>query len=301
MSSASAVSISELRIRPASKSHRSSSFSSASFSSTVDSDLQEVLTVIETLLKTPNKSIYDPSVSGQIQYLKSKLVFLDEAGRHRLNERLRNKLCPAQSNLTPETVGAYICGCFLNSSAYGSLNSNCTALCAGSIFSSGPCTNTVLHWMRDPITGQAVSHHQSGKSSTCNVFIDQGFSASAEAKAAFLAQAGCRTVNYYDSTTNTPLLQDSNVGAPAFVAATPTAPTVAVTPAYPAPSQSTVTTSAVQNPSPGIATGAAGTVSQSYSAGGGVSLWVTFAIILFILIVLVVLFAISRYGYAHWY
>lgn len=309
-SAASAISASELRIRPTSKSHRSS-FSSTSSTTSQDVDTQEVASLIDKLLTTPNKSIYDPSVAGTIQQLKNRLLFLDEPCRYRLNERLRNKWCPSYTTLTPETVGAYICGCFMNSSAYGTLQGNCTALCAGSALApsgTAACSQTVLHWMRDPITGQAVSHHQSGKSPNCNVFVDQGVNVTAEQKYAFLAQAGCRTASYYNANTNTPLLQDqangqANGQAAGYQPAQPVAPNVQVTPSaqnFPPSSQSTVMAAfTVQNPSTGVATGAAGTAApQSYSAGG-VSLWITFAIIIFILIVLVVLFAMWRYS--AWY
>lgn len=287
MASASAISASDLSIRPSASSGRStrrSTSSSGAGHGHADSEIQGVWLLIENLWSYSSKPTTDPAVSVLIQKLKAQLAMLDDSAKHRVQERLKNRTCVVGTVYAPETVGAFLCGCFMADSAYGTLRPRCTALCAGSPFSTDDCHQTVLHWMRDPRTGQLVSRHMAGKSSACNVFIDSNVQVSQQQKDEFLTRAGCRTVSYYNSTNSMP----TSAMGPAIVPAQPTNPTVATTPG-----------AAVNNPSPGVASGAAGTTPTVISTGGP-SLWVIFAIVIFIVIVLLIIFLLWRYR-REWY
>lgn len=252
------------------------------------------------LLKTPNKSIYDPSVANHVNQFRSRLSSLNERDRQLISERLRNSLCPATSGqtYTPNTVGSLVCGCFNTDGSYGGLKPNNTAQCAGSALPGNKPDVMVVHWSRDKYTGNISSSVVGGKGTSCNVFIDDGVYIEPGQRASLLAKHGCQNANFYNTQTNQPIA----VG-PITQPAPPQAAMVEVTPTSITTTSSATSVVGAFNTSTGsqaLLTGAAATTPQTFTAGG-MSLWVTFAIILFILIVLIVAFAVWRWNRGRWF
>lgn len=271
MSNASDTAISSsflnMNIRTPSKRRSSSSFENLP-------KVDELLAVIESLMKYQNRDIHDLSVAGLISKLRVDVANLTDSESQSLRSRVKSGLCQIRDS-APNTVGAFLCGCLKEDTKYGSLKSSCTAHCANSLFSeNNNCKEKIIHWLRDPLNGKPISKVIAGSGTACNIFVDASANFTPEEKANLLLQATCKTYSYFDAESNKPLL--TNAVQTATLQKTDVAPPAETTPTVPS-------------------TGAAATTPIVY-ASGGASVWVSIGIVLFILLILIIAFAVWKYS-----
>jgi len=283
MSNASDTAISSsflnMNIRTPSKRRSSSSFEHLP-------KVDELLGIIESLLQYQERDIHDLSVARIIGKLRLDVAGLSESESQSLKARVRQGLCQIKDN-GPNTVGAFLCGCLHEDIKYGSLKSACTAHCANSLFSDGTnCKEKIIHWLRDPLTGKPITKVIAGTGPTCNIFVDSSANFTPDEKANLLVQSNCRTYSYFDAETNKPLMGNNVVVASLRTPAPLTAA------AQQAPL--TAATAAAQQAPTAPSTGAAATTPITY-ASGGASVWVGVGIVLFILLILIIAFAVWKY------
>lgn len=163
----------------------------------------EVINYIDRLMKNSNEKVTTDPYTSIISNFEFRYVELCQREQTLVREYLGSK-CPVIPNLTPGTVGAYICGCFKNGSFYPGGNKECSALCAGSIMEEKPCEKTVVLWTTDE-NGKAVSRVLTRGNTSCNVYVDPSFpNLSDSEKQNMLLGSGCSDVTFFSATNSIP-------------------------------------------------------------------------------------------------
>lgn len=158
----------------------------------------EVINYIDRFMKNPNEKVTTDPYASLISNFEFRYVELCQREQTLVREYLGSK-CPVIPNLSPGTVGAYICGCFKNGSFYPGGNKECSALCAGSIMEEKPCEKTVVLWTTDE-NGKAVSRVLTRGNTSCNVYVDPSFpNLNDSEKQNMLLGSGCSDVTFFSS------------------------------------------------------------------------------------------------------
>jgi hypothetical protein len=232
--------------------------------------------------------ITDPQVQSTVNKLRAALLLNinSDSDRQLIMQYVKSNVCNINTSGGPgNSVGNFLCGCFGNNG----LKPSCTASCALSPFSDFSCSSKVLYFGRDGNGNFSSKILSEADTTSCNVFIEPNVQFTNEQRLQALSEAGCQQNTYYNAMNNSQLLvSEVNQTVPASQEIPPTAGQ---------PSVSDDVVGATTSSKVSVAYGSGGstvpTVStpavSSYSAGG-FSLWVTFAIVLFILIILVIAF-----------
>ncbi len=220
MSHGSAIRLSSLRYRAPSARRRASSTAS-SVNGETPTDLQLVKDLARQLLPLVSKKVDDPAVKDQVSSLRQHLLLLPPGSVAQLSSWVSTQ-CGGVNGYRPDTVGAFLCGCFTG-------NGDCTANCLASPFTSGDCTETVMHWTTDS-NGQPQSKLLNRGNGDCMVYVDPGFTMPLTDQHRSLAEQGCRSVKYFNSITNAQLLSADGMGGSAYAAVVQTASPIPVFP-----------------------------------------------------------------------
>lgn len=229
------------RYRPVSSSVSTrSGYSERSSSSQCD----DVIQVLNRLVKHPDALTTDSQVAGDFARFRSLYSTLSEREQRKVNEHLQQNYCNRVTNPRPGTIAANLCGCLLKANAYGGQSAGCTATCAGTVVTGDTkeCSDTVILWNNEN-GGPSMQILKHG-GSTCRVYIDNDVNVSPQQKQEFLTAAGCVNAQFFNSRTNMPIggggggYGNGNGGGNGYVApcaSSSTSPNVPVLPPVPEP------------------------------------------------------------------
>lgn len=159
----------------------------------------EAINYIDRLLRHPNEKITSDPYETWISRIEFLYAELGPREKNLLKDYLQSK-CPGVSNITPGTVGAYLCGCFKSDSFYSNINRECSVFCAGTPFEDTKCDKTVVLWTVDE-GGNPISKVLSRGNNSCNVYIDPNFpQVSDSVKQNLLLGSGCMNAEFLTST-----------------------------------------------------------------------------------------------------
>lgn len=187
----------------------SSSSSSSSSDQSIDDDFIQTVNIVKSLIPLKHYSVSDPNVDQMLANVKSRYQIMDGETQAKFKQYINTQVCPSMINVSPNTVGAVLCGC-VKKCKDG--KSGCTASCSDCMFNTSSCEETVLHWFNTP--EGPMSRIASPGGSKCRIYVDKDFRASAAQIDEFLRGSGCTEFNRYDSVNNETLSEDAEFAKP---------------------------------------------------------------------------------------